>query len=160
MYYPFSPSPSRSSYTTAPIDVPSSSSSRPHSPSCAYPSWPRRASLSSVSSIDDRSEHPSSFIPDHDLEDLFPSVFDDADTDCTPIASPCATRSPGEPAGSHQQQQQVVVDAQALVRELIREERAKKEKKRRGSRSSSTSSRKSRTSSSGKRMSPILEAAE
>lgn len=152
MYYAFSPSPSRSSYTTAPIDMPSSSS-RPHSPSCAFPSWPRRSSLSSTSSNEDR-DPPSLFISDDDLEDLFPSVFDDADTDCTPITSPYAPRSPGEPTGAAHQHQ-VAVDSHALTRELIKEEKAKKEKKLRRSRTSS--SRRSRTSSSGKRMSPILE---
>jgi hypothetical protein len=87
---------------------------------------------------------------------LFPSVFDDADTDCTPITSPYAPRSPGEPAGAGAtQQHQVAVDSHALMRELIKEEKAKKEKKLRRSRASG--SRRSRTSSSGKRMSPILE---
>lgn len=153
MYFPFSPSPSRSSYTTAPIDMPSISSSRPHSPSCAFPSWPRRSSLSSTSSSEDRNDPPSLFISDDDLEDLFPSVFDDAEPDCSPIASPYAPRSPSEPAV--QQQHQVAVDSRALMRELAKEDKAKKEKKLRRSRAAG--SRRSRTSSSGKHMSPILE---
>ena len=151
MYYSFSPSPSWSSYTTAPIDMPSSSGSRPQSPSCAYPSWPRRSSLSSNSSNDDHNDPPSSFISDDDLS--FPPVFDDTDQDCTPIASPYAARSPGEPAGA---QHQVLVDTQALMRELVKEEKAKKEKKRRNR--GSGGSRKSRSSSSGEHMSPIQEA--
>jgi hypothetical protein len=157
MYYSFSPSPSRSSYTTAPIDMPPTSNARPLSPSCAYPSWPRRSSLSSNSSIEDQSETPSSFISDDDLEDLFPSVFDDADQDCTPIATPYATRSPGEGASI---QHQTAVDTHALMRELVKQEKAKREEKKRRSRTSSSSSRKSRSSSSGKRMSPILEVNE
>jgi hypothetical protein len=153
MHFPFSPSPSRSSYTTTPIDLPSSSGSRPQSPSCAYPSWPRRSSLSSNASSDDHSDPASSFISDDDL--LFPPVFDDNDPDCTPIASPYATRSPGEPAGA---QHQVFVDTQALMRELIKEEKAKKEKEKKRRSRGSGGSRKSRSSSGGKHMSPIQEA--
>jgi hypothetical protein len=158
MYFPFSPSPSRSSYTTAPMDMPTASSARPLSPSCAYPSWPRRSSLSSNSSSEDQIETPSSFISDDDLEDLFPSVFDDADQDCTPIATPYATRSPGEGASI---QHQTAVDTHALMRELVKQEKAKREKeKKRRSRTSSSSSRKSRSGSSEKHMSPILEVNE
>jgi hypothetical protein len=152
MYFSFSPSPSRSSYTTAPIDLPSSNS-RPQSPSCAFPSWPRRSSLSSNSSSDD---NPSSFISDDDLE-LFPSVFDDADADCTPIATPYTTRSPGEASDAPHY---TVVDTAALMRELVREEKAKKEKEKKRRSRAASGRKSSRSSSSGKHMSPIIEAPE
>jgi hypothetical protein len=155
MYFSYSPSPSRSSYnTTSPMDIPSTSSSRPQSPSCAYPSWPRRSSLDSESSSEDRNSTPSSFISDDDLEDIFPAVFDDAEQDCTPIASPYGNRSPETSSSMHQAQ--VVVDTGALMRELIAQEKAKKARKRR---SRSSSSRKSRNETS-KHMSPILEVGE
>lgn len=145
MHFSFSPSPPSTSYSTAPMGIPSTSTSRPESPSCAYPSWPRRSSLSSNSSTDTRA---TSFISDDDLEDLFPSVFEDSEHDCTPPATPCATRSPDVQA-------QVVADTGALMRELIVQEKAKKEKRQRRR---SGSSRKSR--SGAKHMSPILEVGE
>jgi len=145
MYFSFSPSPPSTSYTTAPMDIPSTSSSRPQSPSCAYPSWPRRSSLSSNSSTEERA---TSFISDDDLEDLFPLVFDDSEHDCTPPTTPFANRSPDIQA-------QVVVDTGALMRDLIAQEKAKRERK---SRRRSGSSKKSRSGT--KHMSPILEAGE
>jgi hypothetical protein len=147
MYFSYSPSPN-SSYATAPMEIPSTSSSRPASPSCAYPSWPRRSSLSSDSSTEERA---TSYISDDDLEDLFPCVFDDAAQDCTPPITPFATRSPEASAAMHH----VVVDTGALMRQLIAEEKAKKERKQRRR---SGSSRKSR--SVPKQMSPILEVGE
>lgn len=145
MYFSFSPSPPSTSYTTAPMDIPSTSSSRPQSPSCAYPSWPRRSSLSSNSSTEERA---TSFISDDDLEDLFPLVFDDSEHDCTPPTTPFANHSPDIQA-------QVVVDTGALMRDLIAQEKAKRERK---SRRRSGSSKKSRSGT--KHMSPILEAGE
>lgn len=157
MYFSFSPSPGRSSYTsTSPMDIPSTSNSRPQSPfSCAYPSWPRRSSLTSDSGSEDQSSTPNSFISDDDLEDTFPAVFDDAEQDCTPITTPYVNRSPETTSSMHQAQ--VVVDTSALMRELIAQEKAKKEERKRRRRSSS--SRKSRNGTS-KHMSPILEAGE
>jgi len=131
------------------MDIPSTSSSRPQSTSCACPSWPRRSSLSSNPGTEDRA---TSYLSDDDLEDFFPCVFDDAEQDCTPPITPYATRSL-EVASSIQAQ--VVVDTGALMRELIAQEKAKKERKLRRR---SGSSRKSRSGT--KHMSPILEAGE
>jgi hypothetical protein len=99
----------------------------------------------------------SSFISDDDLEDLFPAVFDDAEQDCTPVATPLGPRSLDASPTLHQAQ--VVVDTGALMRELIAQEKLKKDRKRR-SRSGSFSSKKSRSGSSNKHMSPILEVVE
>jgi hypothetical protein len=145
MYFSYSPSPS-TSYSTLPMEIPSSSSSRPQSPSCAFPSWPRRASLSSISSHGD--EHSSSFIISD--EELFPLVFDDTDGDCTPPATPNSSRSPASPS----RMCDIVVDNGSLMRELMAQEKTKKERRRR----KSTSSKKSRSNS--KHMSPILEVVE
>lgn len=144
MYFSYSPSPS-TSYSTSPMDIPSSSSSRPQSPSCAFPSWPRRASLSMSNHGD---EHSSSFIISD--EELFPLVFDDTDRDCTPPATPNSSRSPASPS----RMCDIVVDNGSLMRELMAQEKTKKERRRR----KSTSSKKSRSSS--KHMSPILEVVE
>jgi len=154
MYFSFSPSPPATSYSTAPMNIPSSSSARPQSPSCAYPSWPRRSSLSSNSgsSFEDEA-HSSSFITD---EELFPCVFDDAEQDCTPPATPSLSRSPASP--NMMCEARVVVDNGSLMRELVAQEKAKKERRRR---KSSSSSRKSRSSSAtSKHMSPIQEVVE
>ena len=150
MYFSFSPSPPSTSYSTTPMDIPTSSRTRTQSPSCAYPSWPRRSSLSSSESGCEEQAPVSSYISDDDL--LFPCVFEDAE--CTPLATPQSNRSPT--ATSMMPEAQVVVDTGALMRQLIAEEKAKRERKRRGSRSS----RKSRSGSSGKQMSPIQEVGE
>ncbi|KAG0651594.1 hypothetical protein D0Z07_1812 [Hyphodiscus hymeniophilus] len=150
MYFSYSPSPPSTSYSTTAMDIPTSSRTRAQSPSCAYPSWPRRSSLSSSESSSDDQGPVNSYISDDDL--LFPCVFDDAE--CTPLATPHLDRSPV----SHtlMPEAQVVVDTGALMRQLIAEEKAKRERRRRGSRSS----RKSRSGSSGKPMSPIKEVGE
>ncbi len=152
MHFSFSPSPPSTSYSASPMDIPSLSRSRIEALSCAYPSWPRRSSLSSDSGSGYQGP-VDSYISDDDL--VFPSVFDDADY--TPLPTPhsnCA-RSPAALVAITPEPQ-VVVDTAAVMRHLIAEERARRERKHRGSRSS----RKSRSSSSGKPMSPITEVGE
>ncbi|KAK2627979.1 hypothetical protein QTJ16_002625 [Diplocarpon rosae] len=153
MYFALAPSPSTSystmSYASAPMDIPSASSSRSQSTSCAFPSWPRRSSLSSNSSCGDEPQSSSFIISD---EELFPCVFDDAEHDCTPIATPNISRSPASP--HRMGEARIVVDNGSLMRELMAQEKAKKERRRRRS----SSSKKSRSGSgSSKHMSPILE---
>jgi hypothetical protein len=151
MYYSISTSPTSSSYSTSPMDIPSSSSSRPQSPSCAYPSWPQRASLSSTSSRDAGGYCSSFIISD---EELFPCVFDDAEQDCTPPATPSSSRSASP---SLMYDANIVVSNGSFIRELVAQEKAKKERRRR----KSSSSRKSRTESgASKHMSPIQEVVE
>lgn len=151
MYYSISTSPTSSSYSTSPMDIPSSSSSRPQSPSCAYPSWPQRASLSSSSSHNAGGYCSSFIISD---EELFPSVFDDAEQDCTPPATPSSSRS-ASPSLIYDAN--IVVSNGSFMRELVAQEKAKKERRRR----KSSSSRKSRTESgASKHMSPIQEVVE
>lgn len=157
MYFSISPSaPSTSYSTSSPMDIPTSGSKS--SPSCAYPSWPRRDSLSSNTSADAEYHNHSFVISD---EELFPMVFDEAENDCTPPMTPSSnsSRSPASPMC----EQNIVVDHGTLMRELIAQEKAKMEKReRRRRRSGSASSRKSSRSgsNSSKRMSPIQEAAE
>lgn len=151
MYFSFSPSPPSTSYATMPMEIPSSSKSRPQSPSCAYPSWPRRSSLSSNSSSDDDAQSTSFIISD---EELFPCVFDEAEQDCTPPATPSCSRSPASPS----MMCEMVVETGSLMRHLVAEEKAKKERRRRRS----TSSKKSRSGSGASKghMSPIQEVVE
>ncbi|RDL36500.1 Uncharacterized protein BP5553_05852 [Venustampulla echinocandica] len=151
MYFSISPSAPSTSYSTAPMDIPSSNSRSSQSPSCAYPSWPRRSSLSSDNSSDSGDYHNRSFIISD--EELFPGVFDDSEL-CSPADTPnsTASRSPAslEPA-------QMIVDHGTLMREVIAQEKA--ERRRRRARTSGKKSR-SGSAASSKKMSPIQEAVE
>lgn len=149
MYFSYSPSPPSTSYSVSAMDIPTSSnSSRPHSPSCAYPSWPQGSSLSSNTGCS-ASQSTSFIISD---EELFPAVFDRDSEDCTPPTTPSVSRSPASPSAMYEPR---VVDHGSLMRDLMAQEKAKKEK-RRQQKSRSGSSKKSR-SESNKHMSPILE---
>ena len=135
-----------SSYSSYSISSTPSSDSSSQGSSCAYPSWPRRSSLDGAVS----QETATSFISD---DDLFPEVFDENDSDCTPIASPC--RSPPRTT----MEELEVVSFTAVRNMLAMHKELQPEKKRRKRRSSSSSSRKSR-SGPAKPMSPIQEAGE
>ncbi|KAL3421417.1 hypothetical protein PVAG01_07862 [Phlyctema vagabunda] len=158
MFFSSSPSSPYNSYSATPaMEIPTTASSaRPTSSSttCAYPSWPRRASLSNSSNSSGSTfEHATSYISD---DDLFPLVFDDADTDSN--ASP--TTSPAASMHEH-----IIVGVENVactdfMKELMAEEKARKQRERETKRRSrSSSSRKSR-GSSHKKMSPILESSE
>jgi hypothetical protein len=155
MYFSISPSaPSTSYSTSSAMDIPSSGS-RSSQASCAFPSWPRRSSLSSNTSADEEYHNHSFIISD---EELFPCVFDDAEQDCTPPATPSSnsSRSPASPMC----EQQIVVDHGSLMRDLIAQERAKVEKRERKRRRSGGSKNSRSGSGSSKHMSPIQEAVE
>lgn len=122
-----------SSYSISPLAI-SSSQSSTQTPSCAFPSWPRRSSLDG--SVNGEA---SSYISD---DDLFPEVFDDSESDCTPLASPC--RSPPHNEGA--------LISRSSVRDLLALKEQQPKKQRRSSRKSK--------SSSGKPMSPIQEVGE
>jgi hypothetical protein len=134
-----------SSYSSYSISPTPSSDSSSQGSSCAYPSWPRRSSLDGAVA-----QEPTSFISD---DDLFPEVFDENDSDCTPIASPC--RSPPRTT----MEELEIVSFTAVRNMLALHKELQPEKKRRKRRSSSSSSRKSR-SGPAKPMSPIQEAGE
>jgi hypothetical protein len=148
MYFTSSPiaSPASSIYSSYSMSSTSSSRDpRPQSPSCAYPSWPRRSSLDGGVT-----DEPTSFISD---DDLFPDVFDDNDSDCTPVASPC--RSPPQTTT-----REVEIISFTTIRQMLAlQKQLEPEKKRKKRRSSSSSSRKSR-SGHAKPMSPIQETGE
>jgi hypothetical protein len=134
---------SYSSYSMASITSSASCDSRPQGPNCAFPSWPRRSSLDGGVSAE-----PTSFISD---EDLYPDVFDENESDCTPIASP--SRSPP--------QQEVEVVDFTSIREMIamHKQQEQEKRRRRKRRSSSSSSRRSKTGLA-KNLSTIQEVRE
>ncbi|TQS36218.1 hypothetical protein Golomagni_03337 [Golovinomyces magnicellulatus] len=132
------------------IEIPSSSTciSSVISPTCAFPSWPRRSSLSnsSESSDADYTHHQStSYITD---EELFPS------THRIPSCPPSYQFTSHSPASLSRSElsteprpppcQVVQNSARDLVRELVELEKAKRALKRR---KNSTTSKKSRTNS-------------
>jgi hypothetical protein len=147
---------------SSPIDI-TPSSMREQDASCAFPSWPRRFSLS-----DDEQERPraSSFLSDDEL--FLSDPFDD---DTRSISSNgTAVSSPSECSPA----QQVVSDAQllaeiereraaAMQREFVRQIISEKERRRQAA-----SSKKRRSSPGGKKspksklssMTPIAEASE
>ncbi|KAG9238748.1 hypothetical protein BJ875DRAFT_14092 [Amylocarpus encephaloides] len=150
MHFSHSPA-STSDATASPMDIPSTSSSR--SASCAYPSWPRRLSLSSTSSSSsDEQYHNHSFIISDEELELFGPVFDD---ERSPVSTPRsdASRSPASPC---LREPHFVVESGSLMREVVRQEKERRQRKR----SASTSSKKSRRGSKGKGMSSIQEVVE
>jgi hypothetical protein len=147
-------SPRSTSYLTAsPMDIPTSS----RSTTCAYPSWPRRSSLSSTSS-DSESYHNHSFIISD--EELFASddVFEDspASTPASDLSRSPAMNSLSTPyvaeARSYMEEARYVVESGSLMREVVREEKARRK------RSVSVNSKKSRRGS--KKMGTIKEVVE
>ncbi|PQE13420.1 hypothetical protein CJF32_00011238 [Rutstroemia sp. NJR-2017a WRK4] len=156
MYFSYTPSPpSTSYYSSSTMEIPSISSSRPQSPSCAFPSWPRRSSMKSESG---EQSHVSSSFSDEELSfGLYPSVFDDAQEDCMPLATlhRSTSRSMCEP-------QCVVIDSGALMCELIAQHAQGETVNKEKSKKRAHGSRKSRhiSTTSSKHMSPIMEADE
>ncbi|KAH8816317.1 hypothetical protein F5884DRAFT_217590 [Xylogone sp. PMI_703] len=157
MYYPYSPSPPSTSYTTGAMEIPGSSSrSRSTSGSCAFPSWPRRSSLDSSAPTSPSEETlATSYISD---EDLFPCVFDESEPEYSPISTPNSILSPTSPSAYLQEEEAApapAFDFRALQQQYLKAMKApKKEKKSRRS-----SSKKSRGTVS-RQMSPIMEVGE
>ncbi|RKF71800.1 hypothetical protein GcC1_096009 [Golovinomyces cichoracearum] len=143
------------------IEIPSSSTgfSSVISPTCAFPSWPRRSSLSNSSETSDadyQHQQSTSYITD---EELFPPTY--RTSPCTPSYH-FTSHSPASLSRSELSTEprpppcQVVQNsARDLVRELVELEKAKRALKRR---KNSTTSKNSRTNSgASKYMSPIME---
>lgn len=128
-----------------------------NSPTCAYPSWPRRSSLNSANE-DNGSNlsygHTSSFITDEELlaTSFRPSNHQPNYNSCRSPASLSQCELSTEPQLSPCQ---VAKDsARNLVRELLELEKLKRSKRRKNS----SASKKSRSSSgSSKYMTPIIE---
>ncbi|KAK7415011.1 hypothetical protein QQZ08_012463 [Neonectria magnoliae] len=138
---------------SAPMDITSRSLSA-HDSTCAFPSWPRRSSLSES----DREERPTSYLSDDDL--FLSDPFDD---DTRSVSSTGSSSSPRTASPPH-----VITDAEllemereraAMQREFVRGIVSEKERRRaaaRKQRKSSPSSKKSPKSKLSS-MAPIAE---
>ncbi|KAI0998635.1 hypothetical protein K3495_g9561 [Podosphaera aphanis] len=130
------------------------------SPSCAFPSWPRRSSLTGAKNCQsDPSQIPDSFITDEELF-LEPSSHErefhtsSSSSICQSFVSP----SRAEPMihQSSQPRRDVSKSDRDIIRELVQLEKAKKAARK--NRKGLASSKKTRTTSGGsKYMSPIME---
>ncbi|KAL2019121.1 hypothetical protein VTK56DRAFT_10072 [Thermocarpiscus australiensis] len=153
-----STSSSYSSYSrmTSPMDIaPSPFSTRGPDASCAFPSWPRRSSLSEYDAAEERA---TSYISD---EDLFPQdVFEDdahsvsSHGSASPVQSP-----PAPPVLTEAEILEIQRERAAYQREMIKLLLSEKERRRQAAkrRSSSSSSKKSGRSKLAA-MTPIVEA--
>jgi len=123
------------------------------SASCAYPSWPRRSSLSSGVT-----EEATSFVSD---DDLFVDVFDEESTDCSPLYTPNQANTPavttryGDVISGSTLRHLLAAQKQQMQNQQCYIPSTTKSKKKK--RKSST---KSRASSVTKPMSVIVEAGE
>ncbi|KAI6244488.1 hypothetical protein HI914_07409 [Erysiphe necator] len=127
-----------------------------HSPTCAYPSWPRRSSLNSTEENNGSTScgHSSSFITD---EELIASAYHSTNfqPSINSVRSPASTSHCELSTEPQLSPCQVEKDsARNLVRELLQLEKSKRNKKRHNS----NASKKSRSNSGGsKYMTPIIE---
>jgi hypothetical protein len=142
-------SPRSTSYATAsPMDIPTSS----HSTTCAYPSWPRRSSLSGS----DSEYHNHSFVISD--EELFGSEFEDsaASTPASDLSRSPAMTNLSSPyvaeSRSYMEEARYVVESGSMMREVVRQEKARRK------RSVSVNSKKARRGS--KKMGTIKEVVE
>ncbi len=140
------------SSTSSAIDItPSYLSTRTQDHSCAFPSWPRRSSLSESDATEMRA---TSYLSDEDLQDVF--VEDDAQS---VSSAGSASQSPA------QEQEQAMLDMQRaqfnyqremarfmlMEKERRRQQQAMKQRQRRGSSKKSPKNKQSA-------MTPIAEA--
>ncbi|KAK5997276.1 hypothetical protein PT974_02631 [Cladobotryum mycophilum] len=142
---------------SSPIDI-TPSSLRGHDAACAFPSWPRRSSLSES----DHEERATSYLSDDDL--FLSDPFDD---DVHSIASSSASSSPAAmpspPRLSDAEILEMHREKLALQRECVRQVMLEKERRRQAvkskKRSSSSSSKKS-SKTKLTNMAPISEDGE
>jgi hypothetical protein len=152
-----------SSGRTAPMDIsPSKLSTRSQSATCAFPSWPRRSSLSESS----HEERPTSYLSDEDLfpsdpfEDDAHSVSSAGSNSPSPFQSPPQQISEAELLRMRRErdahQREVV---RFLVGEKERRRQAAKKSRRSGSTSTSSGSGSAKKSPKSKlnAMTPIAE---
>ncbi|KAH8907037.1 hypothetical protein BR93DRAFT_655113 [Coniochaeta sp. PMI_546] len=153
---------------SAPMDItPGHNYSRPQDASCAFPSWPRRSSLSES---DSHCERATSYLSD---EDLFPSDFEaDYHSDARSVSSANSSSS-STPYQEHQPYQPEAIseadvlemqrERAAYQREVMRFLALEKERRRNAARKSkprsgSSSSKKGSPKAKLAAMTPIAEA--
>ncbi|KAK3989781.1 hypothetical protein QBC44DRAFT_77588 [Cladorrhinum sp. PSN332] len=144
---------SYSSSTASPMDIkPSPFSSRGPDASCAFPSWPRRSTLSDDD--DCYEERVSSYLSDEDL--LFtPETYEDdssSNASASPIHSPPIQQFPSE-AELLELQRQKMAYQREMMKVIIAE---KEQRKRQALKRRSGSSKKSKSTKTSA-MTPIAE---
>ncbi|KAK0706443.1 hypothetical protein B0T26DRAFT_656223 [Lasiosphaeria miniovina] len=150
---------------SSPMDIaPSPFSSRAADASCAFPSWPRRSSLSEYDAAEERA---SSYIPD---EDFFPEdVFEDDARSVSSNGSSSPVQSPPAQAMTEadllEMQRERAAYQREVMRFLVTEKERRRQAAKRTRRSSSSGATTSSSSSSKKSpksklcaMTPIAEA--
>jgi hypothetical protein len=165
MYGSYGSYSSMSYVLSAPMDI-TSSNLRAHDATCAFPSWPRRSSLSES---DHRQERATSFLSDDDL--FLSDPFEDdlhslasSSTNTSNASSPCPAESPLQQ--QYQQQEAVeLMDAQrhqaAMQHEFMRQVVSEKERRRQQQAMMKKSQRRSSPKKSPKsKLSSIQENAE
>lgn len=151
--------------SSAPLDIGSSYLSGSHDASCAFPSWPRRSSLSD--SDEDGGSRATSFLSD---EDLFPDMADDS-SDARSISSAGSAASPPEDLNHPAPRGLTETDLLEMEREraayqhevmrfLVTEKERRRQALRRQRRGSAGSSKKSPKNNKHVSMTPIAEAGE
>ncbi|KAM0325388.1 hypothetical protein ACHAQA_007374 [Verticillium albo-atrum] len=128
---------------SAPMDI-TSSNMLAHDRSCAFPSWPRRDSLSSA-----EAERPTSYLSD---DDLFPSDPFEDDTHSVTSAGSCASPSSHVAEDEmllqmeRERQRHAAMEREAALRHIMNEKERRRTAmamKRRAAKGSSSSSKKS-----------------
>ncbi|KAM4059213.1 hypothetical protein HRG_007925 [Hirsutella rhossiliensis] len=110
---------------SAPLDF-TSTNIRTHDASCAFPSWPRRSSLSDS---EHEEPHATSFLSDDDL--FLSDPFDDdarSVSSASSASSPFAVASP--PRLSDEEVMRMERDRAAMQREILRQVKQDKERRR------------------------------
>lgn len=112
---------------SAPMDI-TPSNLRAHNSACAFPSWPRRSSLS-----DSEHEEPraTSFLSDDDL--FLSDPFDDdahSVSSSSTVSSPFATAIDSPPRISDEELLRMEREREAMQREFVRQVKQEKERRR------------------------------
>lgn len=138
--------------SSGPMDI-TAGNLRTHDSACAFPSWPRRASLSDS----DGEERATSYLSD---DDLF--LSDPCEDDARSVSSAGSTASPRSPQITEAELLEMERERQAMQRDMIKllisekERRRAAMKKQRAASVGAKKSPKSKLSS----MTPIAEAGE
>ena len=128
------------SQLSAPIDIVSRERSSTQEFNCAFPSWPRRSSLSESDCVGD-DHRATSYLSD---EDLFPCAVDD-DSDCRSISSSGSATASPRAAPTEAELLELQRERDAYQREVVRFLVNERDRRRQ----QAQTARRSRRSSSG-----------
>ncbi|KAJ6790316.1 hypothetical protein PWT90_06393 [Aphanocladium album] len=150
---------------SAPMNISTSVTSRDES--CAYPSWPRRSSLSSSDSDASYEPRASSYLSDDDLF-LYDEPSSDSDDSrsvssagsASPPTLGLVLASPVRQAPSEAEMLEMQRQRLNMRKDLIRMVQQEKERRKQASKGRRSSSKKSSSKTRGYTMAPITEADE